>query len=198
MAFIPWPGPPPPLAPGEGRAGPARLYLVQPGADPPPVTSCLEDWVRLPTSDEEMAARAAALMLRQRWHQPRHERPYLDSVGVLHVGSRWVDLPPLEARLFSVLLGRLGESVGTRDLLDTGWGEGAERTGNLRIQILRLRRRLATVGLAIHTLPGRGYMLDWATAENGTDHNASHNAGNRTGNSAGKGAGKGMGSDAPR
>ena len=167
MAFIPWPDPPAPLAPGEGRAGPARLYLVEPGADPPTVTSCLEDWVRLPASDDEVSARASALMLRRRWHHPHHDRPSLDSMGVLHLGSRWVDLPPLEARLFSVLLERLGESVPTRQLLDTGWGPAADRTGNLRIQILRLRRRLAAVGLVIHTLPGRGYMLAWAHPEQG-------------------------------
>jgi DNA-binding response OmpR family regulator len=167
VAFIPWPHPPAPLAPGTGRAGPARLYLVEPGAAPPAVTSCLEDWVRLPVSDDEVSARATALMLRLRWHHPHQDRPYLDAMGVLHLGDRWVDLPPLEARLFSLLLERLEESVPTRQLLDTGWGPGADRTGNLRIQILRLRRRLAPVGLVIHTLPGRGYMLAWARPDHG-------------------------------
>lgn len=164
MAFIPWPGPESRIAHSDGDGGPARLYLVEPGSAPPPTTGCLEDWVRLPASDEEVSARVSALMRRLQLHHPDDEvQPYLDSVGVLHLGSRWVDLPPLEARLFAVLLEHLGEAVGTTELLRAGWGWRAGRPGNLRIQILRLRRRLDAVGLVIHTLPGRGYILDWAT-----------------------------------
>jgi DNA-binding response OmpR family regulator len=30
------------------------------------------------------------------------------------------------------------------------------------VHFLRLRRRIAPLGLVIHTLPGRGYLLAWA------------------------------------
>jgi len=156
VAFIPWPGPPVAL---HAAAGPGRLYLVESGAKPPRVEGCLEDWVMLPASEEEISARAAALMKRLRLHGGL-ERPQLDSMGVLHMGDRWVDLPPLEARLFRLLLDRLGQAVATEELLAAGWGDRTDSRGNLRIQVLRLRRRLAQTGLSIHTLPGRGYMLD--------------------------------------
>ncbi|MHB1854875.1 MAG: winged helix-turn-helix domain-containing protein [Acidimicrobiales bacterium] len=156
VAFIPWPGPPVAL---QGAAGPGRLYLVESGAELPPVEGCLEDWVRLPASEEDISARATALLKRLRFHSGQ-ERPHLDSMGILHMGDRWVDLPPLEARLFRLLLDRLGEAVATDELLAAGWGSGTDSRGNLRIQVLRLRRRLAQTGLSIHTLPGRGYMLE--------------------------------------
>lgn len=162
VAFIPWPGPP---VPALGSSGPGRLYLVAEGEEPPAVEGCLEDWVRLPASDQEISARATALMRRLRVHQRHPDTPQLDPMGVLHVGTKWVDLPPLEARLFRVLLDHAGEAVGTEDLLRAGWGNGADSRGNLRIQVLRLRRRLAGVGLSIHTLPGRGYMLEVPAAE---------------------------------
>ena len=163
VAFIPWPGSPVDL---PGAAGPGRLYLVESGAEPPSVEGCLEDWVMLPASEEEISARAVALLKRLRLHQGPGDRPHLDKMGVLHLGERWVDLPPLEARLFRLLLDRLGEAVGTDELLAAGWGSGTNSRGNLRIQVLRLRRRLAETGLSIHTLPGRGYMLE-STAPTG-------------------------------
>ena len=117
----------------------------------------------LPASEAEIAARAAALVRRHHLHRDVPVQPHLDEMGVLHLGERWVDLPPLEARLFRVLLERTGESVATDDLLKAGWTNGSDSRGNLRIQVLRLRRRLAGTGLSIHTLPGRGYMLEVRT-----------------------------------
>ena len=75
-----------------------------------------------------------------------------------------MDLPPLEARLMAVLLDDFGQGVPTGDLLAGGWGGARPGTGALRVHILRLRRRIAPLGLAIHTLPGRGYLLSWAGA----------------------------------
>lgn len=117
----------------------------------------------LPASEEEIAARASALVRRRHLHEAVSTGPHLDEMGVLHLGDRWVDLPPLEARLFRVLLDRAGEAVATGELLRAGWSNGSDSRGNLRIQVLRLRRRLAGTGLSIHTLPGRGYMLEVRT-----------------------------------
>lgn len=162
VVFVSWPGPAPSL-PSEGRGGPARLYLVEPGQGVPDIDGCLEDWVVLPASDEEIAARADALMRRVRRHRPdADDAPRLDPVGVLHCRDRWVDLPPLEARLMGVLLAQFGQSVPTEALLAGGWGGSRPGTGALRVHILRLRRRIAPLGLAIHTLPGRGYLLSWS------------------------------------
>lgn len=193
--LVNWPGPSPSL-PSERQGGPARLYLVEPGRGVPEVSGCLEDWVVLPASDQEISARTDALIRRLRVHRdiggasrqpgpgPRDAaagggapargnrrgrggarsgaRPRLDSVGVLHSGDSWVDLPPLEARLMGVLLAEFGRAVPTEALLSGGWGGSRPGTGALRVHILRLRRRTAVLGLAIHTLPGRGYLLSWA------------------------------------
>ena len=136
---------------------------MQDGAAPPEIDSCLEDWVLLPATEAEIAARASALLRRRHLHDEPPVPPQLDEMGVLHLGDRWVDLPPLEARLLRVLLARSGESVPTEELLKAGWANGSDSRGNLRIQILRLRRRLAGTRLSIHTLPGRGYMLEVRT-----------------------------------
>ena len=81
---------------------------------------------------------------------------------MLHLEDRWVDIPPLQARLMAVLLGEFGCSVPTEALLRGGWGTARPGAGALRVHILRLRRRIAPLGLAIHTLPGRGYLLAWS------------------------------------
>ncbi|HEX5266035.1 MAG TPA: helix-turn-helix domain-containing protein [Acidimicrobiales bacterium] len=81
---------------------------------------------------------------------------------MLHCGDRWVDLPPLEARLMGVLLSDFGQGVPTKGLLAGAWGRARPSAGALRVHILRLRRRIAPLGLVIHTLPGRGYLLAWA------------------------------------
>ena len=170
VVFVHWPGPSPPLPPG-GEGGPARLYLVRPGSGVHPVSGCLEDWVTLPASDDEMIARAEALM--RRWLSHRHPEgppdvpgrpgvPQLDSVGVLRSGERWVDLPPTEARLMRQLLDHFGRSVSIEELLAGGWGDSRPGVGALRVHVLRLRRRIGALGLSIHALPRRGYMLTWS------------------------------------
>ncbi|HET6793274.1 MAG TPA: helix-turn-helix domain-containing protein [Acidimicrobiales bacterium] len=83
---------------------------------------------------------------------------------MLHHGDSWVDLSPVESRLMSELLTRFGEPVATDDLVHAVWGSGRPRSGNLRVHILRLRRRIAPLGLRIHSLPGRGYLLSWSPA----------------------------------
>ena len=61
-----------------------------------------------------------------------------------------------------VLLEDFGQGVPTEGLLAGGWGGDRPGSGALRVHILRLRRRIAPLGLVIHTLPGRGYLLAWA------------------------------------
>jgi DNA-binding response OmpR family regulator len=42
----------------------------------------------------------------------------------------------------------------------TGWPEGTRARNTLDVHVVRLRRRLASVGLAIHTVRSRGYLLE--------------------------------------
>src|SRR4051812_38471926 len=73
-----------------------RLLLVAPHADPPEHGDCLEDWIRLPADDSDVAARLRALERRAVRHQPV---PEADDAGRLKFGGHWVALSPIEERL---------------------------------------------------------------------------------------------------
>ncbi len=157
----------------EGRrsrislAGEPRLLLVPDGEEPPPVADCLEDWIRVPAAENEVRARVDALAVRSQAHttnghshDPGPTEPVIDDFGVLRVHGSWVALPPLEARLAEALLERLG-AVTSRDLLiRAGWPTGAPGRNALDVHVLRLRRRLTPVGLAIRTVRSRGYLME--------------------------------------
>lgn len=135
-----------------------RLLLVDLGASPPPVECCLEDWMRVPADDAELQARVAGLQARGRRHHT--ETPVLDEDGVLRTGDGWVALPPVEARLTAALLDRRGTVVSRDALARAGWPDGAPGRNALDVHVLRLRRRLASVSLAIRTVRSRGYLLE--------------------------------------
>ena len=154
------------------EAGEPRLLLVPNGEMPPQVGDCLEDWIRVPAAEEEVKARVDALAVRSKAHRSANGHndqatvpaaPVLDDFGVLRVNRSWVALPPLEARLAEALLERLG-AVTSRDLLiQAGWPRGAPGRNALDVHVLRLRRRLTPVGLAIRTVRSRGYLMEPAS-----------------------------------
>jgi two-component system, OmpR family, response regulator len=137
-----------------------RLLLVEGDAFPPCPDDCLEDWIRVPAPEPDVEVRKAALALRASEHVA--VLPELDPDGVLRLGTKWAPLPPVEARLTRPLVDRFG-SVVTRDLLTrSGWPSGAPGRNALDVHVLRLRRRVASVGLAIRTVRSRGYLLELA------------------------------------
>ena len=71
-----------------------------------------------------------------------------------------MSLPPVEGRLARVLIDRLGAVVSRDALTRAGWPDGAPGRNALDVHVLRLRRRLATVELAIRTVRSRGYLLE--------------------------------------
>jgi DNA-binding response OmpR family regulator len=135
-----------------------RLLLVDPSATAPEPDGCLEDWVRVPASEAEVHSRLAALTSRARAHQP--DRPVLDDDGVVRMGDGWVALPPVEARLAGALLERFGAVVGRDALGRAGWPQGAPGRNALDVHILRIRRRVGPLGIAIRTVRSRGYLLE--------------------------------------
>ncbi|MEO6122011.1 MAG: helix-turn-helix domain-containing protein [Acidimicrobiales bacterium] len=135
-----------------------RILLVEGSAPPPDALDCLEDWVRVPASDDEMRARVATLVRRASEHVAAV--PVLDDDGVLRVGSTWVSLPPVESRLATALLDRFGAVVSRDSLGRAGWPTGAPGRNALDVHMLRLRRRVAPVALAIRTVRSRGYLLE--------------------------------------
>ena len=134
-----------------------RLLILEVGTPPPDEIDDLEDWIRLPADELDVEARAQHLMMRSRRHPV--VTPSLEA-GVLRVGTHWVSLSPLEARLTAVLLERTGAVVLRDTLVRTGWPGGTGARNTLDVHMARLRRRLASVGLAIHTVRSRGYLLE--------------------------------------
>ena len=140
------------------RAGHARLLVVDPDAAPPIASDPLEDWVR--ESANELDVRARLEGLRLRLEQSLELVPELDADGVIRVGERWAPLPPVEARLTDALLRRFGAVVSRDELAAAGWPDGAPGRNALDVHVLRLRRRLEPVRLAIRTVRSRGYLLE--------------------------------------
>lgn len=134
------------------------MLLVDAAARAPDPVDCLEDWVRLPAADDDVRLRASAVARRAALHVDLV--PELDDDGVLRVGARWTSLPPVEARLTEALLERFGAVVSREALARAGWPEGAPGRNALDVHVLRLRRRLAPVGLGIRTVRSRGYLLE--------------------------------------
>lgn len=135
-----------------------RLLLVEQDAEPPIPEDCLEDWIWVPASERAVAARVAALTVRHGLHS--RVVPELDEDGVLRVGDAWVSLAPVEARLCAALLARFGAVVGREALTRAGWDGPAPGRNVLDVHVLRLRRRLHPLGLAIRTIRSRGYLLE--------------------------------------
>jgi hypothetical protein len=140
------------------RDGRPRLLLVE-GPVPAPVpVDCLEDWVRLPVDEADLRARVETLASRVRAH--RTDVPELDPDGVLRFAGGWVSLPPVEGRLMQALIERFGAVVSRDHLARAGWPSGAPGRNALDVHVLRLRRRIDRIGLAIRTVRSRGYLLE--------------------------------------
>jgi DNA-binding winged helix-turn-helix (wHTH) protein len=60
------------------------------------------------------------------------------------------------------MLERYGAVVSRDALSRAGWPQGAPGRNALDVHVLRLRRRLGPVGLAIRTVRSRGYLLERA------------------------------------
>ena len=148
--------------------GDARLLLVEAGHAPPAVVDCLEDWIRIPAAEEDVRARVDALTVRLQAHAD--SAPGIDEDGVLRFRGRWVSLPPLEARLTATLLQRFGAVVGRETLIRAVWPGGSPGRNALDVHVLRLRRRIAPLDLAVRTVRSRGYLLEAVSAADGNGH----------------------------
>ncbi|MBV8159703.1 MAG: winged helix-turn-helix transcriptional regulator [Acidimicrobiia bacterium] len=145
----------------EGRA---RLLLVAPDAEPPDGLDCLEDWVRLPAEDRDVAARLRALEVRAACHQ---SVPETDARGRLTFQGEWVALSPIEERIVAALAARFGQVVSREELLAAGWPDEASPTdAALRVHLTRLRKEIAKLGLEIATVRGFGHVMQERNGHN--------------------------------
>jgi two-component system OmpR family response regulator len=145
------------------QAGRLRLLLVEDGVPAPIAADELEDWIRVPAGDADVRARIDGL--RRRLEARTSPVPDLDDDGVLRAGARWVSLPPVESRLMGALLHRYGAVVSRDTLGRAGWPDGAPGRNALDVNMLRLRRRVGPLDLAIRTVRSRGYLLERLAAD---------------------------------
>jgi two-component system OmpR family response regulator len=126
-------------------AGTPRLLLVGPDVPAPVGTDCAEDWVRLPAADSDVRVRTMALAARAAWGAPR-----------LAFRDRWVAVSQTEESIVGQLAGHFGEVVdGARLASELGLSDNA-----VRVQVMRLRKRIRPLGLVVRTVRGRGYVLE--------------------------------------
>jgi DNA-binding response OmpR family regulator len=161
VALVPWPADED-TRHGLASVGRPRLLLVDADTAPPVVRDPLEDWVRVPASELDVRTRIETL----RWRASgQTSPPTIDEHGVLRHHRYWVLIPPVETRLARALIQRYGAVVSRDTLTRTGWPSGAPGRNALDVHVLRLRRRLHDVGLAIRTVRSRGYLLEAVTRE---------------------------------
>ncbi len=142
-----------------------RLLVVEAGAQPPVSDEPDEDWVRPPVSRDDLETRVATLRNRFRDRQV----PVLDLAGTLTIGERSITVPPMQTGMVQLLVERFGEVVYRNELANClarpSAAPGQEvalapNRNSVDLHIMRLRRRLETVGLSIQTAWGQGYQLE--------------------------------------
>ena len=152
-----WPRPPDtrPPAPIDTPV----LYLVAVGAADPDADHELVDWVRLPVRSDELRARAETLLARARFAGA--VLPSVDADDILRIGGELAVLSPLEGRLMRVLLDQSGRVV-SRDVITAElWpGSPPADTHVLSNVVRRLRIHVAHLPLRVHTIHGRGFLLE--------------------------------------
>jgi len=141
------------------EVGAPRLLVVHPDDDPPQTWDELEDWVREPLDAEEVRARSRTLARRRLASEPLI---VLNSSGVCRVGEQSVIVTPFEQAMLDVLVERVGEPV-SRDEVQAAYVRAGGDGRGFRTALARLRRRLAPLGVQVHSLSSRALMLERAT-----------------------------------
>jgi hypothetical protein len=153
VTILAWPAEADRVAAAE-RVGQPRLLLVAADAAPPE-TDAASDWVRLPVTPRDLEARLSGLRRHHAGAAPR-----VDDHDVLWRGNRWVALSPAEADIVRALLD-LGPGVVSRDAIACKvWPDGVPTGRPIDARLPRLRGRLAEVGLRVHTVRRRGFLLE--------------------------------------
>jgi hypothetical protein len=140
-------------------AGRPRVLVVAVGTMAPVPADDLEDWLRDPVDQVELLTRTAALR-RRALARERARAPWLDGDGLLHHGERWVAVPDAQLPIVALLVASFEQLVRTDDLARAYVQAGG--TGNrssIRTAIMRVRARVAEVGLTLQVAHRRGFVL---------------------------------------
>lgn len=134
-----------------------RILVVEPGHTPPRVVDIYEDWVRTPTSEDDLRVRARVLAQRRL----EFDRPVMEEGRELVVRRQRVRLSPSQAAIADLLTDAFGDVVLRGELaraLYRHTGSGSSRNV-LDLHVGRLRRKVEPLGLTIRTVWGCGYAL---------------------------------------
>jgi hypothetical protein len=138
-----------------------RLLLLSRSCLAPVCSDELEDWVREPLDPDELEARTAKLRYLAGL---RALRPRVDEHGLIRVGDRWVDLPPVQLPVASLLISRFGRVVSAEEIqavyLNAG---GSVHPKAVKAMVGRVKRRLSELDLVLMNIRDRGYLLESAT-----------------------------------
>lgn len=134
-----------------------RLLLVPDGVEPPALEDG-EDWIRVPADEHDLWTRIQRLTSLAAQRRPPE---LIDGVVVRH-GDATVLLTDADGQLAGPLVERFGHLVLREELERRLWPDGAPGPRSVESRLHRLRRALADIGLVVHTIRGRGYVLDHA------------------------------------
>ncbi|MBA3780232.1 MAG: helix-turn-helix domain-containing protein [Nocardioides sp.] len=142
-----------------GEAGVPCLLVLEGSALPPSDVSPQEDWVRPPLPRTDLAARVRTLQQRT----GTDAVPALDPTGVLYYGGQSVPMSEAQSEMMRCFLSDFGRLVG-RERLKEALGRLDSRVSSnaLDLHVMRLRKRIAGLDLALRTVWGRGYILESA------------------------------------
>jgi two-component system response regulator MprA len=125
-----------------------------------------DDYLTKPFEFAELIARLRALLRRSVGNRPAVTVGDIRLDPAVHAvvsGEATVALTPTEFRLLGALAGRFGETLRRRELIATGWPDGAIVHDNtLDVYLGRLRKKLAKLPTEskIATVHGVGYKLE--------------------------------------
>jgi DNA-binding response OmpR family regulator len=93
---------------------------------------------------------------------PDDRAPHIDEFGVLRFHGGWLALSPTQEAVMRPLIAHFGKPVARADVAAATWPDGGPDHHAIDVHIHRIRPRLKDVGLVIHALRGRGFMLETA------------------------------------
>ena len=115
----------------------------------------------MPPESEERGVSAVGSRVDEEPAPAITDSPQLDRFGVLRHRGGWISLSPVQEAIMRTLLACYGEPVSRAEVAAAAWpGKGTAGVSAINIHIYRLRPRLRDLGLVIHTLRGRGFLLE--------------------------------------
>lgn len=134
-----------------------RLLLVPDDVEPPVSGDVMEDWIRLPADERDVATRLDNLAARA---SASLERAVLVDSTCLRRAASMVVLTPSQAKFAGLLLAADGGVVPRAALCRAIWGRDADPCGRALDDLAyRLRRRIEALGLDVVAARGRGFVL---------------------------------------